>query len=316
MPQLAFAATVIAIISFIGYLLIAGAIIIWPIFNILAYLKVLIFPRPIRKKYGTDLSKLNKDSFEIEISNKDKNDIKKYKTSITSLKNKLKIDIESIKKDISVLNAKASNISSKISALGSLKKNNDGSYSQRSNAGKEAYALDSKRKDIEGGIYLQEKNIEELKFNNKNKIDDINIIIQDIKNKPWIAWNEWSSRYARYLSNKNSIIFMFVGFPIFFAILGLLNSYSFLQAFHLYVYISYIQPIADIIGLQSFQTGFSSNFISYEYAAKSISNHDGAFSFWSWIFYTLTMPILTVIYFSSSYKSYRTKAQKIEPAIY
>ena len=96
MPQLAFAATVIAIISFIGYLLKAGAIIIWPIFNILAYLKVLIFPRPIRKKYGTDLSKLNKDSFEIEISNKDKNDIKKYKTSKTSLKNKLKIDIESI----------------------------------------------------------------------------------------------------------------------------------------------------------------------------------------------------------------------------
>tara|TARA_B100001029_G_scaffold176124_1_gene178558 strand:- start:87 stop:1037 length:951 start_codon:yes stop_codon:yes gene_type:complete len=316
MPQLALAATVIAIIFFIGYLLIAGAIVIWPIFNILAYLKVLIFPRPIRKKYGTDLSKLNKDSFEIEISNKDKNDIKKHETSITALKNKLKTDIESIKQDILVLNAKVSNISSKISALGSLKINNDGSYSQRSNAGKEAYALDTKKKDIEGDIYLQEKNIEDLKFNNKNEIDDIKIIIQDIKNKPWIAWNEWSSRYARYLSNKNSIIFMFVGFPIFFAILGLLNSYSFLQVFHLYVYISYIQPIADIIGLQSFQTGFSSNFISYEYAARSIANHGGAFSFWSWIFYTLTMPILTVIYFSSSYKSYRTKAQKIEPAIY
>mgnify|MGYP001296626276 CR=1 FL=1 len=316
MPQLAFAATVIAIISFVGYLLIAGAIIIWPIFNILAYLKVLMFPRPIRKKYGTDLSKLNKDSFEIEVSKKDEDNIKKYKTSIISLKNKLKTDVESIKKSISVLNAKVSNISSEISALGSLKKNNDGSFSQRSKAGKEAHALDSKRQDIKGDIYLQENNIEDLKFNNKNQIEEIEIIIKNIKNKPWIAWSEWSSRYARYLSNKNSIIFMLVGFPIFFAILGLLNSYSFLQAFHLYVYISYIQPIADIIGIQSFQNGFSSNFISYEYATKSIANHDGAFSFWSWIFYTLTMPVMTIIYFSSSYNAYKTKAGKIEPTIY
>ena len=50
----------LAIVGFLSYALLIGAIIIWPIFNILAYLKVLFFPRPIRKRYGTDLSKLNK----------------------------------------------------------------------------------------------------------------------------------------------------------------------------------------------------------------------------------------------------------------
>ena len=48
---------VLGIVLFIGYILLIGAIIIWPIFNILAYLKVLIFPRPIRKKYGISIDK-------------------------------------------------------------------------------------------------------------------------------------------------------------------------------------------------------------------------------------------------------------------
>lgn len=294
MPQLVSLAAVIAIISFIGYLLIAGAIIIWPIFNILAYLKVLIFPRPIRKKYGTNLEELSKDSFQVEVAATDKNDIKSHTSSITLLKNK----ISNYEKEVS-------NITKLIKSLGNLKRNNDGSYSKRSKAGKEANILVKNRSDVKYAI--AEKQYEIKLIQEK---------ISHIKNKPWHAWNEWSSRYARYLSNQNSIIFMLVGFPVFFAILGFLNSYSFSQTFHLYVYISYIQPISDIIGIQSFQTGFSSNFISFEYATASIDMYEGVFSFWSWILYTLSMPILTLIFFLSSYKSYKNKARKVEPKTY
>lgn len=304
---------VLGIVLFIGYILLIGAIIIWPIFNILAYLKVLIFPRPIRKKYGTNLSKLNSDSFDIEISEQDKKNINKLKKSIKSNKEKLVADIKLIEDKITSLKSKVANISSKISALGNLKKNNDGSFSQRSNDGKTAYALDSKRQEINSEIYYKESEIEDLKYHNKVRTEDINDEINDIKNKPWDAWYEWSTRYARYLTNKRAIIFMFIGFPVLFLVLG---NGSIMAGFNAYVYISYIQPVSELFGIDNFASGFSSYFISYEYAITSLEIFEGTFDFWSWILYVLTMPALTGLLAYISYKSYIEKSTKVEPKLY
>lgn len=303
----------LVIVGFLSYALLIGAIIIWPIFNILAYLKVLFFPRPIRKRYGTDLSKLSKESFKIEITDQDNNDIKKYKAKIKRLQSELKTKIELINKNISTLNSKVSNLSNKISALGDLKKNNDGSYSQRSSIGKEAYSLDSQKQDVESQIYNQKREIEHLKYDSEIAIDEINDDINDIKNKPWSAWYEWQARYARYLSNRRAILFMFTGFPVLFFILG---NGNFAYGLNAYVYISYVQPISSFFGLDNFVSGFSSYFISYEYAESLFLTYQSTFSFWSWIFYVLTMPVITGLLAYFSYKSLTKKSEIAEPDFY
>ena len=316
MPQLVGAGLFIALISFIGYVLIAGAVIIWPIFNILAYLKVLIFPRPIRKKYGTKLNNLSKISFDLAITETDHKDIKSHKKTITNLKDKLPKIIASLDENILELKDKISKLEKEISTLGNLKKNNDGSYSQRSNDGKIAYSLDEKIDKLSYKKYQLESEIKIAEEKNRDQIDTIKEKINIIKNKPWVEWNEWSARYARYLSNKNAIIFMFFGFPVFFACLAFFNSVTFMEILHLYTYISYIQPISDIFGIQNFNTGFSSNFISFEYATGSLDKHSGMFSFSSWIIYTLTMPLISFIVYYFSYSLKIKDTSEVEPAIY
>lgn len=316
MPQLVGAGLVIALIAFVGYVLIAGAIIIWPIFNILAYLKVLIFPRPIRKKYGTDLNALTKKSFDIAITETNHKEIKNFKSSIQNLKDELaKLEV-SIDKKILAIKEKISKLKSEISSLGNLKKNNDGTFSQRSHDGKLAYSLNSKIENLAYDKFQLESEIDRAKEDNRYEIDAIKESINMIKNKPWLEWDQWSSRYARYLSNKNAIIFMFFGFPIFFSFLAYMDYLTFAEVLHLYTYITYIQPITDIFGLQNFNTGFSSNFLSYEYAASSVDKYSGMFSFGSWSLYTLTMPLITLIIFYNSYKSKIKDARKVEPSIF
>lgn len=316
MPQLAGSVLVLALIAFVGYVLIAGAIIIWPIFNILAYLKVLIFPRPIRKKYGTDLNILTKKSFDIAITETDHKEIKNLKSSIQNLKDELAKLVGSIDKKILVIKEKISKLKSEITSLGNLKKNNDGSFSQRSSDGKLAYSLNKKIVHLASDKSQLEYEIDRAKDINDYEIDVIKDSIKMIKNKPWLEWDQWSSRYARYLSNKNAIIFMFFGFPIFFSSLAFFNFATFAEVLHLYTYISYIQPIADIFGLENFNTGFSSNFLSFEYAASSVEKHSGQFSFGSWILYTLTMPLITFIVFYFSYKRKIKDARKVEPSTF
>ena len=316
MPQLAGSVLVLALIAFVGYVLIAGAIIIWPIFNILAYLKVLIFPRPIRKKYGTDLNILTKKSFDIAITETDHKEIKNLKSSIQNLKDELAKLVGSIDKKILVIKEKISKLNSEITSLGKLKKNNDGSFSQRSSDGKLAYSLNKKIVNLAYDKSELEYEIDRAKDNTDYEIDVIKDSIKMIKNKPWLEWDQWSSRYARYLSNKNAIIFMFFGFPIFFSILAYIDFLTFAEVLHLYTYISYIQPIADIFGLENFNPRFSSNFLSFEYAASSVEKHSGEFSFGSWILYTLTMPLITFIVFYFSYKRKIKDARKVEPSIF
>ena len=332
--------------AIIAYILLVGAIIIWPIFNILAYLKVLILPKPIRKKYGTDLSALNEDSFNEEAAETDKNDIKEHKQNIKSLEDNLKTyvkghqqnlksledklmtAIKAVEDDIAALRNRSFDIKATIESFGELTKRKDGHYSEKSSNGKKANELVAEDKTIQGAIYSKRGQIEELEatnkqdleeeqsriteieLNNKNQIEKEQNLIKDIKNKPWSAWHEWSSRYARYIANKNAIIFMFVGFPILFIVLG---SGSFISGFEGYLYISYIQPITTLLGIDNFATGFSSNFISYEYASTIEQTFKGQLSTVYWLSGLLSMPLLTGALAYFSYRSLISKTKSIEP---
>ena len=53
------------------YFLIVGGILIWPIVNVLAYLKVLLFPSAVRKIHGVDLDVLSNTQFTSSISYSD-----------------------------------------------------------------------------------------------------------------------------------------------------------------------------------------------------------------------------------------------------
>jgi len=332
--------------AIIAYILLIGAIIIWPIFNILAYLKVLILPKPIRKKYGTDLSALNEDSFNQEAVKTDKDDIKQHKQNIKSLEDNLKnyikehqqnirsleyklmTETKAIEDEITTLRDRSFDIKATIESFGELRKRKDGHYSEKSNNGKKANELVAEDKTVQSAIYLkrgeiedleannqqqieQEQNrIAEVELNNKNEIEQEQNLIKEIKNKPWSAWHEWSSRYARYIANKNAIIFMFAGFPILFIVLG---SGSFISGFEGYLYISYIQPITSLLGLENFATGFSSNFISYEYASTIEQTFKGQLSSTYWLSGLLSMPLLTAAFAYFSYRSLISKTKSIEP---
>ena len=113
----------IGIIGVIIYFLVIGGVLFWPILNILAYLKVLIFPSLRLKKYGSKIALLNSSSFDQEITTEDKNEIKKHRSDLNVWKDGL-LKFER-----------------RLSELGSLPRNKDGSISQRSNAGKEGYEL-------------------------------------------------------------------------------------------------------------------------------------------------------------------------------
>ena len=66
--------------------MVIGGILIWPLINVVAYLKVLIFPRAVRKKYGSSVAVLSNDSFDQEITDEDENEVKKIvKEAMTSV---------------------------------------------------------------------------------------------------------------------------------------------------------------------------------------------------------------------------------------
>ena len=43
------------IVGIILYFLLIGGVLIWPLINVIGYLKGLIFPRAVRKKYGSNI---------------------------------------------------------------------------------------------------------------------------------------------------------------------------------------------------------------------------------------------------------------------
>ena len=280
MPQLVALLAGVGIVGVVIYFLIIGGILIWPIVNILAYLKVLIFPKPIRKKYGTSVEKLSDKSFLEEITDGDLKEIK-------NLNARAKKYADANKK-----------LRAKFRELGSLTRNKDGSISQRSNKGKEGHRLQNSiaSQDASRNIALEKA--------------------KDISNKPENAWLEWKSRYARYLGNRDAIIFMIVGFPLFFLTLNLSNMIeaNFVELVEMYIYIVFVAPVIDTFDLAFFKDGLTSAFISFEYAQQLNKIFDKHYTLANWATLTLPMPLLTLVVYFISNAHHSEKAKAVRPA--
>lgn len=264
------------------YFLIVGGILIWPIMNVIAYLKVLIFPWPIRKKYGSSISDLSNESFDVEITEDD----------VTELKN-----LEDKRSELVI---RLNHLNKKFESLGPLKKNTDGSISQRSKAGKEGVKI-----------------VEKISFTVR-QIDFHSDEIISILNKPWLAWSSWSQRYARYLGNRDAILFMLLGFPTFFLIVGQLNPLelkypTFENLVEIYIYITFVAPVSNILDISLFKEGFFSTFISYDYAVMLTKNYNHIFTFYNWVVLTLPMPLLTLLFYFLSNIRYEAQAKGLKP---
>ena len=273
---------VAAIAGILLYFLLIGGVLIWPLINIIGYLKVLIYPRAVRKKYGSNIVALSKNSFDQEITEEVKNEI----TNLVAEEKKL---INSLKK-----------LESHLAALGKLSRNKDGSISQRSNAGKEGQRLTdliaSIKREIYGGMST----------------------CCILEHMPHSAWNEWSSRYGRYLGNRDSKIFMIVGFPIFFATLANFNllelrNPTFVNIAEIYIYIVFVAPMVDFFDISLFKEGAFSLFISYNYGVLLSERFNTVYTLYNWMIVTLTMPLLTLFTYFISRKIYVNRTKIVEP---
>ena len=110
----------LGIAGVILYFLVIGGILIWPLINLIAYLKVLIFPQAIRKKYGSSIKTLAASDFEKEITSDDHNRIRSLNNHITSIEKKLKETIANKQNSLGTLREE-------LSGLGTLSRNKDGS---------------------------------------------------------------------------------------------------------------------------------------------------------------------------------------------
>jgi hypothetical protein len=283
----------------IVFCLFSGVALMWPLINIFGYLKVLLFPRSVRKIYGSSLAALSKNSFDQEITGYDKKEIAK----LFSRKNELHPKLQSLKKDLG--------------ALQGLKKNIDGAISKRSNAGKQWYS-------ITDNIESVQSELSQLKRRGRY-----------LEKKPYDAWNNWSNRYARYLGNRDSIIFMIVVFPVFFITLlniNFIESYypyapqlkvpillqnyevKFKNIMEIYIYIAFVGPVLSVYNdISLFQEGVFSSLISYDYAVHLKLNYDKVFTFPNWVLVTLTMPILTLLCFWTRWSVHKKETIIIEP---
>ena len=273
---------VLGIVGIILYFLVIGGILIWPLINVVAYLKVLIFPRAVRKKYGSSVAVLSNDSFDQEITDEDRNEVR----NLHSLAKKL--------------NSRRTKLNNELAALGDLSRNKDGTISQRSKAGKEGQLLTDEIYSI------------------KQKIETYLGASRLILKKPHVAWTDWSQRYGRYLGNRDSIIFMVVGFPLFFFILGQINllelNYpTFENLVEIYIYVTFVAPVSDILDISLFKEGFFSLLISYDYAILLTKNYDKVYTLYNWIIMALPMPILTLLVYVISKSIHVNKTTALEP---
>ena len=187
-----------------------------------------------------------------------------------------------------------------LAALGDLKRNKDGSISQRSKAGKEGKRLTDEIYSIE----MKRKVVAEKG--------------RSILAKPHVAWADWSLRYGRYLGNRDSIIFMIAGFPIFFFILGQfnlleLNFPTFENLVEIYIYITFVAPMSDFFDISLFREGFLSLFIGYDYAIMLTRNYDRVYTLYNWTIMALPMPLLTLLVYVISKRIHVNKTTALEP---
>ena len=84
--MLVFFIGVFLLIIFLIFLLVIGGILIWPLINLSAFLKVLIFPSAVRKKYGSNISGKNSSFFDQAITAEDEENLKILSSEINSVK--------------------------------------------------------------------------------------------------------------------------------------------------------------------------------------------------------------------------------------
>ena len=303
MPYLIALGVIAVIAGFVGYVIIIGIILIWPLFNLLAYLNVLVFPSKIRKKYGTDLESID---FSQEVTNDDMQEIKNLEKLIKTIKEELKTKLNRLQGDLGLLTGKLNKLNPS-----SLKKNKDGTFSLRSKAGKEATNLSQQ-------IYSVNSKIEnEREFSSKREKKTREDIIH-IKNKPWDAWRLWKGRYVRYLGNRSSLVFMLIGFPIFFYALTwfefeFLGAPKFSESIDMYVFYVFVGPVLNFFDTSIFNGSIYSMYISVDYATDLQSRFAKNFAIGSWATVTLPMPVLTLLWFSGAASFLEDEAKKIEP---
>ena len=136
--------------------------------------------------------------------------------------------------------------------------------------------------------------------------------------KPHVAWNDWSLRYGRYLGNRDSIIFMIIGFPIFFLILGKsnileLNYPTFVNLVEIYIYITFVASVSNIFDISLCKEGLFSILIHYDYAIMLTKNYDKVFTLYNWAIMTLPMPLITLIVYFFSKSIHVNKTTVLEP---
>jgi hypothetical protein len=272
----------VGIVGIISYFLVIGGILIWPLVNVMAYLKVLLFPRAIRKKYGSYVPALSSKSFDQEITNEDQKRLENHHSDSTRYSSELK------------------ELREEFAALGDLSRNKDGSISQRSNAGKKGQQLSDRISEC----------IDMISFDKKRS--------NEIFAKPTVAWTNWSLRYGRYFGNRDSIIFMAVGFPVFFFTLGQtnlleLNYPTFENLVEIYIYVTFVAPVSDMLDISWFKKGFFSLLISYDYAISLTKYYEKVYTLYNWSVMSLPMPILTLTVYLISNSIHRKRTTAIKP---
>ena len=298
---------VFLLIIFLIFLLVIGGILIWPLFNLSAYLKVLIFPSAVRKKYGSNISGKNSSFFDQAITAEDEENLKKLSSEITSVKDSLNSKINSFETSIQRL-------SLELSKLGDLPRNKDGTISQRSNAGKEGHRLAE-------SIDQEKREIRRITIIAEEEISSAENSISNIKNKPWRTWKIWITRHGRYLGNRDSLIFMLIGFPVFFFILSHFNLLelrfpTFENIAEIYIYIVFVGPIAIFLDISVFKYDVFSLLINYEQALNLHKYYYKVFTIYNWVIVTLPMPISTLVVYLVSKLIHTSKAKSIEPNYY
>ena len=302
------------IAGLVVYFLIVGGILIWPIVNVLAYLKVLLFPSAVRKIHAVDLDVLSNTQFTSSISYSDVEYYEEFEsmteTNVKAIKAERTADTE-IKK----LEKLIKSASDQFEALGNLPRNKDGRISQRSNKGKQGV-------ELQKSINSHERDLGQINGKYSSEIEkyenSLEIERDKLFSRPFNDWLEWRGRMGRYLGNRDAIVFMVVGFPLYFFILSIfswldLEDPSFLGIIELYVYTVFVGPVSGIFDLDVFKEGTFSILITYDYASYLSRTWDSAFTFYNWLLLTLPMPILTLCTYALRYHQHTSKADTVRP---
>ena len=122
------------------------------------------------------------------------------------------------------------------------------------------------------------------------------------------------------LDDTSSIIFMIVGFPIFFATLVNFNllelrNPTFVNIAEIYIYIVFVAPMVDFFDISLFKEGAFSFFISYNYAVLLSERFNTVYTLYNWMTVTLPMPLLTLFIYFLSRKIHVNRAKIVKPEV-